>query len=453
METFNPLNHPICFQVPDRINVPSAWYEHIPFAFYLMDVLQPKCLVELGTHAGVSYAAFCQAIQNLTLNTKCFAIDTWEGDKMAGYYGQEVYEELRDYHDSHYSKFSSLLKMTFDEGVNYFSDNSIDLLHIDGLHTYEAIKHDFENWFRKLTPNAIVLFHDTNVHENDFGVWKYWEELKEKYTNFEFFHGHGLGVLTLADNFPQGLHIDDESSSINKFRTFFAVLGQKHLFENSIINTKQELENYRGQNEGLISTISRSNELLERVTQEKANAEQTVQKLEMELAAEKANAEQAVQKLEMELAAEKANAEQTVQKLEMELAAEKANAEQAVQKLEMELAAEKANAEQTVQKLEMELAAEKANLTCSTQNLEQKSEEFHHQMVEKDETHARELQKVQAEQSRLEQDFNAQVSQYAELEQSLNFANHEIIDYYNSTSWKITRPLRWISKKLRGSNV
>jgi uncharacterized protein YydD (DUF2326 family) len=74
-------------------------------------------------------------------------------------------------------------------------------------------------------------------------------------------------------------------------------------------------------------------------------------------------------------------------------------------------------------------------------------------VADKDETHARELQKIHAEQSRLEQDFNAQVSQYAELEQSLNFANHEIIDYYNSTSWKITRPLRWISKKLRGGSA
>jgi hypothetical protein len=150
---------------------------------------------------------------------------------------------------------------------------------------------------------------------------------------------------------------------------------------------------------------------------------------------------------------ELAEKQQLIDKLEKELASEKDAGEQAVQKLEMELAGEKANAEQAVQKLEMELAGEKANAEQTVQKLEKKSEQFLHQMAEKDETHSRELQKMQAEQSQLEQDFNAQVSQYAELEQSLNFANHEIIDYYNSTSWKITRPLRWISKKLRGSNV
>lgn len=297
MDTFNPLDHPICFQVPDRVNVPSAWYEHIPFAFYLMEIAQPKTLVELGTHNGPSFLAFCQAVQILSLDTKCYAIDTWEGDEMAGYYGQEVYEELRDYHDSRYSKFSSLFKMTFDEGADYFSDNSIDLLHIDGLHTYEAVKHDFENWFRKLTPNAIVLFHDTNVHENDFGVWKYWEELKKKYTSFEFYHGHGLGVLTLADNFPKGLRVDNKSSSINKFRDFFAVLGQKHLFENSITNLKHEIGISRGQVEALKNTIATNESIA-------VSKEAEIEALKNTIATEKANAGQAVQKLEMDLATE-----------------------------------------------------------------------------------------------------------------------------------------------------
>lgn len=100
MKTFNPLNHPICFHASDRVYVASAWYEHIPFAYYLIEMAQPKCLVELGTHNGVSYLAFCQAIQSLSLDTKAFAVDTWGGDEMAGYYGEEVLSELRAFHDS-----------------------------------------------------------------------------------------------------------------------------------------------------------------------------------------------------------------------------------------------------------------------------------------------------------------------------------------------------------------
>jgi len=443
MDTFNPLDHPICFQVPDRLQVVSAWYEHVPFAFYLTEVAQPKCLVELGTHNGVSFLAFCQAVQTLSLDTKTFAIDTWEGDEMAGYYGQEVFDELRAYHDSRYAKFSSLLRMTFDKGVDYFSDGSIDLLHIDGLHTYEAVKHDFENWYKKLTPNAIVIFHDTNVHENDFGVWRYWEELKQKYTSFEFFHGHGLGVLTLADNFPQGLRVDKNGITLNKFRNFFAVLGQKHLYENTLTNLKHEIE-FLHSHIDVVTNTSNS---------DKANAEQTIQKLEMELAEEKANAEQTIQKLEMALAEEKANAEQTIQKLEMALAEEKANAEQTIQKLEIEFAEEKADAEQVIEKLEKTVITEQTNAKLRIQDLEKKINGLIWEIAQKDSAYAAEKKALSEENHRLEQEKVLLADQKAELEKALAFAKKEIVDYYTSTSWNMTRPFRWLTKQLRGRNA
>lgn len=268
------MNHPICFHASDRVYVASAWYEHIPFAYYLIEMAQPKCLVELGTHNGVSYLAFCQAIQSLSLDTKAFAVDTWGGDEMAGYYGEEVLSELRAFHDSRYAKFSSLLRMTFDEGADYFSNGSIDLLHIDGLHTYEAVKHDFENWRKKLTPNAIVIFHDTNVHENEFGVWRYWEELREEFKSFEFYHGHGLGVLTLADSFPAGLSADNNAEVLKRFRNFFSVLGQKHLLENNLSMLRQEFKTQRSQVQKLNDAHIEANEMIIGLTEENNHLKQ-----------------------------------------------------------------------------------------------------------------------------------------------------------------------------------
>ena len=69
------------------------------------------------------------------------------------------------------------------------------MLHIDGLHTYDAVSNDFYNWLPKLSQNGIILIHDIVEKNNGFEVWKFWDELKSKYKCFQFNFGHGLGVI------------------------------------------------------------------------------------------------------------------------------------------------------------------------------------------------------------------------------------------------------------------
>lgn len=200
---FNPLEILSVIQQPERLTPIESWHRHIPFSFALLDMLRPKVFVELGTHRGDSYCAFCQGVDTQGLATRCFAVDTWQGDSQAGYYGDEIFRDLTAWHDPRYGRFSTLLRMTFDEALNRFADGSVDLLHIDGLHTYEAVRHDFESWLPKLSPNAVVLFHDTAVRHSDFAVWKLWQEVSERYPSFEFNHGFGLGVLAVGDQVPE----------------------------------------------------------------------------------------------------------------------------------------------------------------------------------------------------------------------------------------------------------
>ncbi|WP_416423026.1 class I SAM-dependent methyltransferase [Pseudomonas sp. App30] len=215
---------------PKRLTEIISWHEHIPFAFWLISKVQPSVFVELGVHKGDSYSAFCQAVEAFQLPTACYGVDTWKGEEHAGHYSEQVYEEFSAYHAEHYAGFSRLIRTTFDDALQYFEDGSVDLLHIDGRHGYEDVKYDFESWRPKLSDRAVVLFHDINVKEREFGVWKFFAELEETYPGktFSFLHCNGLGVLVYGDKAcaeaQELVALDDQARGYA--RRVFASLGK-----------------------------------------------------------------------------------------------------------------------------------------------------------------------------------------------------------------------------------
>ncbi len=179
----------------------SAWSGHRYFAYDLIRNIKPEVIVELGSYKGTSFFSMCQAVKDdLYLSKGLFPVDAWVGDEHTGFYDSSIYLDFIKIKDKHYDQLPiKPIKKTFDESVGLFEDNSIDLLHIDGLHTYEAVKHDFELWLPKMKQDGVVLFHDIKVKEGDFGVYQFWGEIKNDYFSLEFDHSFGLGVLFLKD--------------------------------------------------------------------------------------------------------------------------------------------------------------------------------------------------------------------------------------------------------------
>jgi O-antigen biosynthesis protein len=254
--SFDLLDHQVFLSSPER-NVFSAWNQHIPFGMLLVDLVRPKQLVELGSLHGASFCAFCQAVKELSLDCRCFAVDTWAGDKHAGYYGPEILADLEEYHNGKYGSFSTLIQAQFDDACAKFADKSIDLLHIDGLHTYEAVKHDFDTWLPKMSERGIVVFHDVVERRLDFGVWRLWSELKARYTHhFEFHHAHGLGIVAVGETVPEGLRtlMELPTGEVLTLREMFHQLGER-------IEHQQRIDE-----------LSQRNNFLELSTEERASS-------------------------------------------------------------------------------------------------------------------------------------------------------------------------------------
>lgn len=175
------------------------WGGHRGFAYDLVRFLRPRLVCELGVHWGTSLFAFAQAVKDSGLKTAIMGVDTWAGDGHTGPYGPEVLATVERTIAAHYRGITFRLhRKTFDEALAEAPDGAVDLLHIDGFHEYDAVKHDFETWLPKLSENGVVLLHDT-AESTGYGSAAYWKELCARHPGFGFEHSWGLGVV-----FPKG---------------------------------------------------------------------------------------------------------------------------------------------------------------------------------------------------------------------------------------------------------
>jgi len=94
---------------------------------------------------------------------------------------------------------SSQKQSTLDQAKTIFNNELIDFLFIDGDHTYNGVKKDYEMYSLLVRPGGIIAFHDIGMNEEG-GVSRLWDEIKHKHTSFKEFlldnkQEKGIGVI------------------------------------------------------------------------------------------------------------------------------------------------------------------------------------------------------------------------------------------------------------------
>ena len=182
----------------DLAKYSNTWQGHIEFAQWIANRWAGPNIIDLGVDYGLSTFAF--ALGNKT--AEVIGIDCFEGDPQSGFRDTEkLVNDLKEKNQITNVKF---IKSYFDDIAPHITPGSVDILHIDGLHTYEAVKHDFETWLPKVAGGGVILMHDTRAYKPGFGVSRFFSEIDMPKLNFK--DSYGLGVVSTNANLIEKIY-------------------------------------------------------------------------------------------------------------------------------------------------------------------------------------------------------------------------------------------------------
>jgi predicted O-methyltransferase YrrM len=181
----------------------------------IIELRMPKYVLEIGTSNGgtlfllsrVATEDACMISIDLPLGAYGGGYPAWKRPfyKSFAQKGQTIRLIRADSHKP----------VTQEEVAAILQTNKIDLLFIDGDHTYGGVKKDFEMYEPFVRVGGMIVLHDIVSHrrEHDCGVDKYWDEIKKNHEHLEFIENPnqpwaGLGLIlkggSVKSNFNMG---------------------------------------------------------------------------------------------------------------------------------------------------------------------------------------------------------------------------------------------------------
>ena len=138
----------------EDLNLGMGW-----LYYALARVIQPQAIVVIGSLRGFSPIIFAKALSDnagggvVHFIDPSLANDFWKD-------ANKVNEHFKSY-DADYIQHYLMTTQEFVESDTYNTLNEVGIVFIDGLHTKEQAKYDYDAFKDKIAANGIFLFHDS----------------------------------------------------------------------------------------------------------------------------------------------------------------------------------------------------------------------------------------------------------------------------------------------------
>jgi cephalosporin hydroxylase len=160
---------------------------------------EPETFVEIGTARGGTLYTWSRAIPSIStlVSIDLPSEQTTAVNNTPPKFLQSICEETVS--NVHCIRKDSQCDSTVEE-VENLTENGIDVLFLDGDHTYEGVKSDFEQYKQIVSEDGMIGFHDIVGAD---GPRRFWRELSNDYVTKEFFAPEGR----ITGDFKAGIGI------------------------------------------------------------------------------------------------------------------------------------------------------------------------------------------------------------------------------------------------------
>lgn len=167
----------------------------------IVQQLQPKVIVEIGTYKGGTFFIWCRSSPQLDLIVSIDLPSSYFGKSYAQHRAKLYREFLfdRPHTQAAFLHNDSHAPATLQQLQTILNQQPIDFLYIDGDHTYSGVKQDFEMYSPLVRKGGIVAFHDIITRTEQHDVHILWNEIKSQFRHEELIENPtgkmGIGIL------------------------------------------------------------------------------------------------------------------------------------------------------------------------------------------------------------------------------------------------------------------